>query len=312
MPRTTTVALSILAVVTWLSAIVGGALFAFGSGVREGVVVVAASAVAAATMLVAQRVHACRDVWRAWPRMLGVDLLHAAFSTAGVGALFKAVAIGWLLELGVWASATFGASLWPTAWPIAAQLALALVVGELGIYTFHRGMHESRFGWRVHALHHSSETMSMIAALRNHPFNAALTGFVHVGPLIVLGAPAEVLLGVAVFTSAVGMLQHSNVDLPLGPLNLVLSTPEVHRIHHSTRLAEQKSNYGSNLVIWDLVFGTYVAPRSVPSFEVGIPEFAIPRNWFAHLATPFVLYRWLLDEDPEALDPAPAGADTGS
>lgn len=36
-------------------------------------------------------------------------------------------------------------------------------------------------------------------------------------------------------------------------------TPDLHRVHHSVRAEQSQSNYGSVLVIWDRLFGTYRA-----------------------------------------------------
>ena len=36
-------------------------------------------------------------------------------------------------------------------------------------------------------------------------------------------------------------------------------TPDMHRVHHSTRIAETNSNFGFNLPWWDRLLGTYRA-----------------------------------------------------
>ena len=62
------------------------------------------------------------------------------------------------------------------------------------------------------------------------------------------------------------MFNHSNVGLPLRLdrwLRLVLVTPDMHRVHHSTFPEETDSNYGFNLPVWDRLFRTYRAqPRA--------------------------------------------------
>ena len=58
------------------------------------------------------------------------------------------------------------------------------------------------------------------------------------------------------------MFNHANIRLPLAldrVLRLVLVTPDMHRVHHSTYRAEHDSNYGFSLSIWDRIFHTYVA-----------------------------------------------------
>ena len=54
----------------------------------------------------------------------------------------------------------------------------------------------------------------------------------------------------------------------------MLVTPDVHRIHHSSRQAETDSNYGATLTIWDRLFGTYreKAPRALATMTLGLEE----------------------------------------
>ena len=81
-------------------------------------------------------------------------------------------------------------------------------------------------------------------------------------PLLVLGVPADVVLACLAITQPVLMLQHANVDLRSGWLNRVLSSNEAHRWHHSSRAAEANCNFGSALLVFDHLFGTYRAAGS--------------------------------------------------
>lgn len=301
MRRLIATAASCTAVLAFLVGSVYAAWRLTEAGWGEGPALVVVSLVVAAVLLVAQKVIAYRDDWRSWHETLRVDLLHTVVSTAGMGTLFDIFVIAALLHVSVALTTWLDASLWPGGWPLAAQVVLGLVVGELGVYSMHRLLHTSRFGWRFHALHHSSERLTLMAALRNHPINALLTGLAHTGALVVLGAGPEVLLLVATFTSVMGLFQHSNIDLPIAPLDRVFATPAVHRVHHETEIARQKSNFGSNLMLWDQVFGTYIAPSEQGlRADVGIPEFEIPNAFGAHLVSPFRLYRWLKEPAEEA------------
>jgi hypothetical protein len=59
-----------------------------------------------------------------------------------------------------------GGTLWPLGWPALAQLALALVLAELGHYTFHRISHEWSWVWPLHAPHHSAPRLCWLNATR--------------------------------------------------------------------------------------------------------------------------------------------------
>jgi len=71
----------------------------------------------------------------------------------------------------------------------------------------------------------------------------------------------------------------------------VFSMAEGHRWHHSRTTAEANNNYGSNLIVWDLVFGTFYLPRDrEPPTAIGVADLPrFPRGYLAQLAAPF---RW--------------------
>ncbi|HMV12912.1 MAG TPA: sterol desaturase family protein [Nitrosomonas sp.] len=57
-------------------------------------------------------------------------------------------------------------------------------------------------------------------------------------------------------------------------------TPDMHRIHHSTKEDEANSNFGFNLPWWDRLFGTYRdQPRGdYQSMVIGISGYRDPRQ----------------------------------
>jgi sterol desaturase/sphingolipid hydroxylase (fatty acid hydroxylase superfamily) len=174
---------------------------------------------------------------------------------------------------------------------LVAQLALALVVAELPQYWLHRWQHEREALWRFHAVHHSAPRLYWLNAARFHPVDLFLLYAVGYVPLVALGCPELVIALFLLFDAVFGMLQHSNIDVRLGPLNYVFSMAEPHRWHHSRVLDEANSNYGSNLIVWDLVFGTFFLPsdRQAPG-NIGIGDLPrFPSAYPAQLAAPF---RW--------------------
>jgi sterol desaturase/sphingolipid hydroxylase (fatty acid hydroxylase superfamily) len=57
-------------------------------------------------------------------------------------------------------------------------------------------------------------------------------------------------------------------------------TPDVHRIHHSARIEEAQSNFGSVLSVWDRLFGSYRdQPQDGPlAMTVGLSDLRDPRQ----------------------------------
>ena len=89
------------------------------------------------------------------------------------------------------------------------------------------------------------------------------------------------------FYAVSGLFQHSNCDLRLGWLNYVVSGPEVHRWHHSQRVAESNNNYAHSFVVWDLIFGTYFRPSDRVVEALGLRSRDYPSRFVAQLSAPF-------------------------
>jgi sterol desaturase/sphingolipid hydroxylase (fatty acid hydroxylase superfamily) len=253
--------------------------------------VLVAETVGALAIILAERLLPFRPAWNRSHGDVRTDAWHALVSGVGTTQLargFVAVTAG---AVAAWLSSALGGNLWPVGWPLAVQLALALLVAELPQYWLHRWEHEHDALWRFHAVHHSAPRLYWLNAARFHPVDLGILYIVGYVPLVVLGCPPEVILLFGLFDAVFGMFQHSNVDVRLGPLNWVFSMAEPHRWHHSRALVEANSNYGSNLIVWDVAFGTFFLPRDrEPPATIGIAELpAFPTGYLAQLAAPF---RW--------------------
>lgn len=177
-------------------------------------------------------------------------------------------------------------SWWPEAWPLAAQVAVGLVVVEAGLYWKHRLAHEWPWLWRFHAIHHSVSRLWFFNTGRFHLVDTATGLLVGIPVLLALGAPPPVLLMVSAVTAVLGILTHCNVAMRCGPLNYVFNTPELHRWHHSMVLDEGNRNYGENLMIFDMIFGTYINPRRRPPANIGIAH-PVPDDFVGQIKVPF-------------------------
>jgi sterol desaturase/sphingolipid hydroxylase (fatty acid hydroxylase superfamily) len=260
-------------------------------GTAPALALVITDAVAATAVIAAERLFPHLPAWNRSHGDLATDAGHALVSgVLGLRLARPLFDAGGVVVAG-WLTSVVGTGLWPVGWPLVAQLALALVIGELGNYWFHRWQHEHELLWRFHAVHHSAERLYWLNAARFHPLDLIPLYATWYVPLVALGCPAPVLALFAMFDAVFGMLQHGNVEVRLGPLNWLFSMAEPHRWHHSRTLAEANNNYGSNLLVWDLVFGTFFLPRDRESPAVlGIGDMpAFPRGWLAQVAAPF---RW--------------------
>ena len=246
---------------------------------------------------------------RSWLRSHGdirVDASYAVSSSLLIELLRPAI-YAVALALAVWLTRDTGSTLWPGTWPVLAQLSLALLVAELPKYWFHRLEHEHDWLWRFHAPHHSVPRLYWLNASRFHPVDLGIDTILGVGSLVALGCD-DVIIALFLVTSTVhGVFQHANLELRCGPLNWIFSMAELHRWHHSRTTVEANHNYGQNLIVWDIVFGTrYLPDDREPPRNVGLaglPNY--PMSFFAQLAAPF---RWrAIKEEAAAAPVAPIG-----
>jgi sterol desaturase/sphingolipid hydroxylase (fatty acid hydroxylase superfamily) len=154
-----------------------------------------------------------------------------------------------------------GFDVWPHHWPLWIQVPAGLVIAEFGSYWWHRATHEVPFLWKFHELHHSPQRLYWLNATRFHYVDVTLLQVCAVTPLLLLGAGEVVVLFVTLFSIFHGYWQHGNTEQDLGPLNFIFSNAELHRWHHNERPGLSNNNYGSNLIIWDLVFRTFLWPE---------------------------------------------------
>jgi len=177
-------------------------------------------------------------------------------------------------------------SLWPHDLPVAAQVVLMLVVAEFVRYWLHVAAHNTAVLWRLHAVHHSPHKLYWLNVGRFHPLEKALQFLLDSLPFILVGVGEDVLAGYLVFYAVNGFFQHSNVDARYGVLNYVVSSAELHRWHHSMRPEESNNNYGNNLILWDLVFGSWFLPRDRRVGALGLINRRYPLDFLSQMTTP--------------------------
>jgi sterol desaturase/sphingolipid hydroxylase (fatty acid hydroxylase superfamily) len=177
------------------------------------------------------------------------------------------------------------AAAWPrfAALPFAAQLAAAILLGDLAVYWFHRACHRFDGLWRFHAIHHSAERLDWLAAHREHPVDGLLTALASNLPAFALGFRPQAIAPFLVFRGVWAVFVHSNVRLPLGPLTWLLGSPELHH-HHHARHVRRTTNFANVAPLIDVLFGTHHLPKPDAAYELGADVPA--RSYLGHLVAP--------------------------
>ena len=88
------------------------------------------------------------------------------------------------------------------------------------------------------------------------------------------------------------IVQHSNVDARLGPLQKHLSIGRIHHLHHVNWGTEGDCNFGLLLTVWDKLLGTFQEkpPRPITARDLGVDEVPnFPKGYVEQFLFPSVL-----------------------
>jgi sterol desaturase/sphingolipid hydroxylase (fatty acid hydroxylase superfamily) len=261
-------------------------------GIQRGhdpaMVLFAVSVGTLATVLLAELAAPHRPEWSAFDDRQSLnDLGHGILQSQlgdRLGGLFVAtLAVAAASKL----SAFIHHAPWPTAWPMALQVLLGVVVADGLDYWKHRALH-TEWGWRFHGLHHGITRLHALRSARSHFAEVVMRFVVVYAPLVALGAPRDVLLWHAALIGTLGMIGHSNVRLWVAsPLHRILMTPHVHRLHHSNERSVADTNFANILPLWDVLFGTFSHPDEHVLRGVGVMGDETPSSFLGQVLAPF-------------------------
>ena len=159
----------------------------------------------------------------------------------------------------------------------AAWLALYLLV-ELAYYGHHRLAHRVRWFWATHSVHHSSNQLLLASAVRLGWTGRLGGAIVFFTPLVWVGYPPQAVFGLLAAGLFWQFWIHADWLPSLGPLEWVLNTPTHHRVHHASNPEYLDCNYGGSLIVFDRMFGTFVALRPDIGIRYGLTTPVLSNN----------------------------------
>ena len=240
-----------------------------------------------------------------------------------------AVATGVLAATTTWASRTTARRMWekggkdrdlgggllPTLGAIAAW--------DFIYYWNHRFMHETRWLWAIHVVHHSSERYNLSTALRQPVLDVA-GAFLPYGALAYLGFRPDVIETARGVNLLYQYWIHTETIPKLGRFEEVFNTASHHRVHHGSNKQYLDRNHGSILILWDRLFGTferedepvrYGLTKNVGSFNPAriathehadiLRDVARSETWRDRLSFVFRGPGWAYDRHAELHEPQP-------
>ncbi len=145
------------------------------------------------------------------------------------------------------------------------------VLNDLCYYWQHRLGHRIRWMWASHINHHSSQHYNLSTALRQTWTGFFAANFLIYLPLYLAGFPPPMVFFVGalnliyqfwIHTEAIGRCPRW--------FEAVMNTPSHHRVHHATNPRYLDRNYAGVFIVWDKLFGTFVAEDDRDKIRYGI------------------------------------------
>ena len=155
----------------------------------------------------------------------------------------------------------------PTTWW---AWGLAYLGVDLSNYVAHYVAHKQRLWWATHVTHHSSEHLNLTTAFRNSWVQYLKIVFFiplflsGIEPLVLFTAyQLDLLYQFWIHTEAIGKLPRW--------VEFVFVMPSHHRVHHASNALYLDKNFGTTLILWDRLFGTFQAETEPPKYGLTKP-----------------------------------------
>jgi len=213
--------------------------------------------------------------WRLNKREFFTDVFYVAFGATAISWLNTTLAETPIVA----AKEALGIDTpWITGLPFLVQVAMVIVIFELGQYWMHRLMHNSRWLWGAHAPHHH---VTQLNAMKGYVGNPIELFLISLGVIALFDWDKAALFAGISVGSTVAIYAHANVRAnPPIWYSFIFTTIRHHSLHHTALSFEDtRCNYGNALILLDRIFGTY---REGESSVVGQGErkrLSVPEQW---------------------------------
>lgn len=179
-------------------------------------------------------------------------------------------------------------AIWPTESPFALQLLFGLLLWTFSDYWVHRSLHVFDRLWWFHAVHHDTPQMHILKSGRIHIGEELINALIKPVPLLLLGAPPEIIVWIGLWIVFDGNLEHSNVAQRFPSwFHYLVGNVQLHNLHHSAERRYQDTNFSGSTPIWDVLFGTFSHPDRCELGQMGLTSNPVPAGLLAQVAFPF-------------------------
>lgn len=186
------------------------------------------------------------------------------FGSVGFGFIFGLVTS--LFYIGIYNLAPYKMPM-NTVW----AWVILLFLDDLAYYWFHRFSHEMRLFWNFHVVHHSSNKYNLSVAVRQSWFSG-VAHWIYYLPIAFLGFPFWAFATMHGFNLIYQFWIHTElIDKFPKPIEYIFNTPSHHRVHHGVNNPYLDKNYAGIFMIWDRMFGTFVAEDEKVRYGITTP-----------------------------------------
>lgn len=232
---------------------------------------------------------------RMWPhdrsqpvlrRQWRLDLVYYAFNHLMISVIllittfFSEDLFGWAVHDGLQAAVR--------SQPTWLQFIEVLFAADFMQYWGHRMMHENRYLWNVHAVHHCPAHMDWLSGSRIHFGEVILTRSTVILPIYLLGFAQNAVNAYVIWVGVQSLLIHANTRIPFGPLRYLFTTPHFHHWHHSADAEAIDRNYAAHLPVLDMLFGSYLDNGGRWPATYGVVGKPLPHGFLAQHLYPFI------------------------
>jgi sterol desaturase/sphingolipid hydroxylase (fatty acid hydroxylase superfamily) len=223
-----------------------------------------------------------------WAKIHRGPNLALTFMTFGTNIVFNAALVMTLVAL---QSNGIGL-LYVLAVPPLVAGVIVVVALDFAFYVAHVAMHKGAWLWRFHSVHHSDPAVDVTTTIRQHPGESVIRYAFMAACAFALGASPGAFAVYRVWSALNGLLEHANIRVMRrldSLLSLVVSTPNMHKVHHSRIATETDTNYGNIFSLFDRLFFTFTPSKRGVTIVYGLEGFDDParQTTAALLAMPF-------------------------
>ncbi|KMY66839.1 hypothetical protein AAU61_12665 [Desulfocarbo indianensis] len=198
-----------------------------------------------------------------------INLGMTGFNTVVLGLIFGAAP----LMLAAYVTKNQIGALNALAAPYWLKVLLALMFMDFMLWVWHLLNHEVPLLWRFHRVHHTDLDMDVSTATRFHLGELGISALIKLALIYLLGLDVLMVLLFESLVVATAQFHHSSLKVPAWFENIwyvLFVPPSMHRVHHSVKIRERNTNYGTIFSLWDRFMGTLLTAVDQAGIRIGV------------------------------------------